>query len=144
VYWRLFCSWEGALDVEEIHARLARVRATSHVLADLPERHWTIADAPVDVSAVPHETVFAGPASKTAEFHSELDRTMVWWTSEPSGAFQIVQRRQSGWVNWGTNGENECPELPVGVQIKTAYGMFSDGWQHVADQLETAPTVHQA
>ncbi|MBN3496623.1 hypothetical protein [Arthrobacter pascens] len=144
LYWRLFCSWEGALDNEEIRARLARVRATSHVLADLPERHWTIADAPVDVSAVPHETIFAGPTSKTAEFHSELDRTMVWWTSEPSGAFQIVQRRQSGWVNWGTNGENECPELPVGVQIKTAYGMFSDGWQHVADQLESAPTVHQA
>jgi hypothetical protein len=144
LYWRLFCSWEGALDEEEIRARLGQVRATSHVLADLPERRWTIEDAPVDVSAVPHETIFAGPASKTAEFHSELDRTMVWWTSEPSGAFQIVQRRQSGWVNWGTNGENECPELPVGVQIKTAYGMFSDGWQHVADQLETAPTVHQA
>ncbi|MFC9351644.1 hypothetical protein [Arthrobacter sp. NPDC057013] len=143
LYWRLFCSWEGALDNDEIRERLARVRASSHVLADLPERQWTIADAPVDVSAVPHETIFAGPASKTAEFHSELDRTMVWWTSEPSGAFQIVQRRQSGWVNWGTNGENECPELPVGVQIKTAYGMFGDGWQHVADQLETAPTAHR-
>ena len=143
LYWRLFCSWEGALDEEEIRARLARVRATSHVLADLPDRHWTITDAPVDVSALPHETIFPGPASKTAEFHSELDRTMVWWTSEPSGAFQIVQRRQSGWVNWGTNGENECPELPIGVEIKTAYGMFSDGWQHVADQLETPPTVHQ-
>lgn len=65
-------------------------------------------------------------------------------TSASSEAFQIVQRRQSGWVNWGTSGENECPELPVGVQIKTAYGMFSDGWQHVADQLETAPTAHRA
>ncbi len=28
---------------------------------------------------------------------------MVWWTSLPSGAFLIVQRRQSGWVNWGSN-----------------------------------------
>ncbi|MFJ5698924.1 hypothetical protein [Arthrobacter sp. NPDC093139] len=144
LYWRLFCRWEGALDEAEIRDRLARVRASSHVLADLPDRQWTITDGPIDVSALPHETIFPGPASKTAEFHSELDRAMVWWTSEPSGAFQIVQRRQSGWVNWGTNGENECPELPVGVEIKTAYGMFSDGWQQVADQLETAPTVHQA
>ena len=66
---------------------------------------------------------------------------MVWWTSAASGAFQIVQRRQSGWVNWGSNGENECPELPVGVDIKTAYGSFSDTWQAVADQLETAPSA---
>ena len=62
---------------------------------------------------------------------------MVWWTSQPSGAFQIVQRRQSGWVNWGTNGENECPELPVGVEIKTAYGPFATSWELIADQLET-------
>lgn len=144
LYWRLFCSWEGALDTNEIRVRLSRVRAESYVLADLPDRHWNIADQAVNVSELEHETIFAGPASKTAEFHSELDRAMVWWTSAPSGAFQIVQRLQSGWVNWGTNGENECPELPVGVQIKTAYGMFTDSWQHVADQLETAPTVHPA
>lgn len=144
LYWRLFSSWEGALDNNEIRKRLARVRADSHVLADLPDRQWAITEAPVDVSALPHETIFPGPASKTAEFHSELDRAMIWWTSAPSGAFQIVQRRQSGWVNWGTNGENECPELPVGVQIKTAYGMFTDSWEHVADQLETAPTAHRA
>jgi hypothetical protein len=64
---------------------------------------------------------------------------MVWWTSQPSGAFQIVQRRQSGWVNWGSNSENECPELPVGVIIRTAYGPFADRWEEVADQLETSP-----
>jgi hypothetical protein len=44
-------------------------------------------------------------------------------------------------VKWGSNGENECPELPVGVEIKTAYGMFADTWQQVADQLESAPEV---
>ncbi|MCW2677419.1 MAG: hypothetical protein JWR70_2459 [Modestobacter sp.] len=141
LYWRLFCSWEGALPEAEIRERLGRVRAASHVLADLPERHWQLDTEPVDVSAVAHETVFAGPAAKTVEYHSETGRTMVWWTSAPSGAFQIVQRPQSGWVNWGTNGENECPELPVGVVIKTAYGMFSDRWAEVADRLETSPVV---
>lgn len=144
LYWRLFCAWEGALPESEIQERLARVRKASHVLADMPDRPWKIADQPLEVSTVPHETIFPGAASKTAEFHSELKRAMVWWTSTPSGAFQIVQRRQSGWVNWGSNGENECPELPVGVVIKTAYGLFGKRWRSVADQLETAPHVATA
>ncbi|WP_461106138.1 hypothetical protein [Tessaracoccus terricola] len=141
LYWRLFCSWEGALSEDEIRARLARVRAESHVAADLPDRPWIIADEAVDVQQVPHETIFTGAVQKSVEFNSTLGRAMVWWTSEPSGQFQIVQRRQSGWVNWGSNGENECPELPVGVLIKTAYGQFADTWEQVADQLETSPGV---
>lgn len=143
LYWRLFCAWEKALEDSEIRARLARVRAAAHVRADLNDRPWTLTDTPVDVSAVPHETIFPGAASKTAEFHSTRGRTMVWHTSVPSGAFQIVQRRQSGWVNWGSNGENECPELPVGADIKTAYLTSPQGWQHAADQLETSPHVSQ-
>lgn len=141
LYWRLFCVWEGVLSVEELRDRLAKVRASSHLLADLNDRPWQLVDKPVDVSAVPHETIFPGPANKTVEFHEETGRAMVWWTSKPSGAFQIVQRRQSGWVNWGSNGENECPELPVGVDIKTAYGHFADNWCDVADQLECPVTV---
>jgi hypothetical protein len=141
LYWRLFCVVEGALGEDEIRERLARVRSAAHVLAAGNERPWQLADAPVDVSAVPDATVFAGPAAKTAEYHSTLGRAIVWWTSAPSGAFQIVQRRESGWVNWGTNGENECPELPVGVDIKTAYGAFADDWRRVADQLEQPPVV---
>lgn len=136
LYWRLFCKWEGVLSDAELSERLARVRAASHVKADLPDRTWQISRAPVDVSAAPHETIFSGPADKTVEFHSESGRAMVWWTSQPSGAFQIVQRRQAGWVNWGTNGENECPELPVGVEIRTAYGPFAASWEVIADQLE--------
>jgi hypothetical protein len=67
---------------------------------------------------------------------------MVWYTSKASGAFQIVQRKQSGWVNWGTNGENECPELPVGVHIKTAYGPYAKSWKSLADHLEIGPDVN--
>lgn len=136
LYWRLFCTWEQALDDDEIRARLSRVRAAAHVLADHPDRPWILTDEPVDVSATQHQTIFPGPASKTVEYHTKLDRAMIWWTSEPSGAFQIVQRPQSGWVNWGSNGENECPELPVGVEIKTAYGPFAASWESVADGLE--------
>lgn len=141
LYWRLFCTWEGALDDDEIRERLGRVRAAAHVRADLPDRPWTTTSGAVDVSAVPDETIFPGAAAKTAEYHSRLGRTLVWWTSEASGAFQIVQRRQSGWVNWGSNGENECPELPVGVRVKTAWAPTPEGWHALADQLESAPTV---
>ncbi|MDA3628211.1 hypothetical protein OU415_22445 [Saccharopolyspora sp. WRP15-2] len=140
LYWRLFCSWENALDEPEIRERLARVRARARVLADHPDREWIITRHPVDISATPHETAFPGPAAKTAEYHTGTGRTMVWWTEKPSGAFQIVQRPQSGWVNWGSNGENECPQLPTGVWIKTAYGQFAD-WRAVADDLETPPEV---
>ncbi len=141
LYWRLFSVWEAALPETEIRERLARVRQASQERAAHSDRSWTQADQPVDVSAVPHETIFPAPASKTVEFHSKLGRAMIWWTSAPSGAFQIVQRPQSGWVNWGSNSENECPELPVGVTIKTAYGMFGRDWHHVADQLETGPVA---
>jgi hypothetical protein len=141
LYWRLFCVWERVLAADELRDRLARVRAAAHVKADLPERRWLLTDEPVNVSAAPHETIFPGPANKTVEYHEASGRAMVWWTSQPSGAFQIVQRRQSGWVNWGTNSENECPELPVGVDIKTAYGWFADNWKIVADRLEFPPEV---
>lgn len=142
LYWRLFSVWEGALKPTEIQRRLARVRAAAHVRADLPERQWISARDPIEPAAAPDQTIFAGPAAKTAEFDSASGRAMIWWTSAPSGAFQIVQRPRSGWVNWGTNSENECPELPVGVEIKTAYGLFASTWRQVADQLECPPEVH--
>lgn len=141
LYWRMFSAWEKVLEEDELRERLGQVRARAHIRADLNDRPWTLSARPVDVSSVPHETIFPGPASKTVEFDSASGRAMVWWTSQPSGAFQIVQRRQSGWVNWGSNGENECPELPVGVEIKTACGQFADCWMQVADGLETPPRI---
>lgn len=141
LYWRMFCKWENVLNEAEIGERLGLVRARAHVRADLNDRPWIITESPVDVSAAPHETIFPGPANKTVEYDSASGRAMVWWTSSPSGAFQIVQRRQSGWVNWGSNSENECPELPVGVDIKTAYGIFADNWVHIADQMEKSSSV---
>ncbi len=141
LYWRLFCSWEEALERGELEERLRDVRTQAHVLADVPDRRWVLTEEAVDVSRHLDQTIFPGPATKTVEFSSAEPRAMIWWTSNPSGAFQIVQRPQSGWVNWGTNGENECPELPVGTTIKTAYGDLANRWQQVAAQLETAPSV---
>lgn len=141
LYWRLFSFWERVLPEEELKRYLAEVRALAHVQADSSSRPWITSTGPIDVSSVSDATIFAGPADKSAEFSTETGYTMVWWTSQPSGAFQIVQRKPSGWVNWGTNGENECPELPVGVDIKTAYGPYGSDWQGIAQWLEKPPKV---
>ncbi|WP_314174698.1 hypothetical protein [Streptomyces winkii] len=141
LYWRLLSTWEGALPDIDLAEHLRRVMKSSHIRADLGDRPWIFARGGVEVSAVPDETIFAGASDKTVEYHPGRGQAMIWQTSRPSGAFQIVQRRQSGWVNWGTNGENECPELPVGARIKTAYGPFIDEWTAVADGLESPPRV---
>jgi hypothetical protein len=136
-YWRLFSAWEGVLDEPELRRRLAAVRDQAHRAIDEPGRRWRIERSSVDVAAVPDETIFPVAATKTVEYQQATGKAMVWWTSQPSGRFQIVQRRQSGWVNWGTNGENECPELPTGTTIRTAYGRFAENWRDIADALET-------
>lgn len=142
LYWRMFCFWEQALSEDELKTHLAEVQRLSHLASDDPHtRPWICATESVTVPAAADATIFAGPADKTAEYSTESGYAMVWWTSEPSGAFQIVQRESSGWVNWGSNGENECPELPVGVDIKTAYGPFGANWEPKALELETPPTV---
>ena len=69
----------------------------------------------VDVNSVPEQTIFPLAANKTAEINPESGYSMVWYTSNIVGRYQIVQRKDSGWVNWGTNGENEYPELPTGI-----------------------------
>jgi hypothetical protein len=43
-------------------------------------------------------------------------------------------------VNWGTNGENEYPELPSGSTIWSAYGAFAD-WEAEADKMEAPLAV---
>ncbi len=89
----------------------------------------------VEVNAVPEQTIFPLTSNKTCELNETTGYSMIWYTNNLVNRFQIVQRKESGWVNWGTNGENEYPELPVGSIIKTAYGKFDD-WESFADTLE--------
>jgi len=141
LYWKLFCAQENYLPVESLVRRLTDVRTVAHRLADHSTRPWQFSQEGVNVSAAEDETIFPGPASKTAEYDSATGRCMVWVTSEPSDAFQIVQRRQSGWVNWGTNSENECPGLPTGCEIKCAFGDFGTNWRDRAESLTNAPAA---
>lgn len=132
LYWRLFSYWEHALDEETLNEHLGHVRAVAHVVADKEDRVWQFPEAPVNVSQVDDQTIFAGPAQYSAEFNTGTGQCMIWLTSSPSSAFQIVQRPQSGWVNWGTNGENECPSLPVGSTVRSIYGPYADSWRDEA------------
>ena len=141
LYWRLFSVWENALSQDEIETNLHDVRQKAFVLAELNDRPWLFSADPVNVSAVKDQTVFAGPATKSAEINTQTGQAMVWQTEHASNAFQIVQRPQSGWQNWGTNAENECPSLPVGSLIHTAYGPYQNNWREVADSLEALADV---
>ena len=141
LYWRLFSVWENALSQDEIETNLHDVRQKAFVLAELNDRPWLFNADPVNVSEVSDQTVFAGPATKSAEINTQTGQAMVWQTEHASNAFQIVQRPQSGWQNWGTNAENECPSLPVGSLIHTAYGPYQNNWREVADSLEALADV---
>ncbi len=141
LYWKLFCARESYLAVDSLAGRLAEVRRVAHPAADHPARAWEFSRTAVNVSAVADETIFPGPAVRTAEFDSVSGRCMIWVTSRASDAFQIVQRPQSGWVNWGTNSENECPGLPTGTEIRSALGDFGPDWRSRAATLAETPTV---
>ncbi|MCX8723292.1 hypothetical protein [Lactobacillus sp. B4005] len=135
LYWRLFSVWENALTPDEIETNLQDVRQKAFVLAELNNRPWLYSSDPVNVSSVSDQTIFAGPATKSAEINTKTGQAMIWQTDQAASAFQIVQRPQSGWQNWGTNAENECPSLPVGSLIHTAYGPYQDNWREIADSL---------
>ncbi|MFN8590632.1 MAG: hypothetical protein U0031_04145 [Thermomicrobiales bacterium] len=136
-FWRLFCVLEGVLTDDEIRAHVKEILAEAHAAVhDSPRASDVRTGDLVDVSQELDETIFPMNASKTVELNPETGYAMVWRTSNPVARYQIVQRPASGWVNWGTNGENEYPELPIGSTIHTAYGQFGR-WQDVADCMES-------
>ncbi|WP_279083868.1 hypothetical protein [Gilliamella apis] len=142
-FWRLFCVKEGILSNEEIKSHVKTIlRKAHHVVHNSSRNKEVLFAKDVDVNSVPEQTIFPLAANKTAEINPESGYAMVWYTSNIVGRYQIVQRKDSGWVNWGTNGENEYPELPTGSTIYTAYGQFDD-WQKQADSMEKNIDVKQ-
>lgn len=142
-FWRLFCVKEGVLSDEQIISHVQNIiNEAHHVVHKSDRRHTILKSDLVDVSAEPDQTIFPMNANKTVELNPETGYAMVWYTSSPVARYQIVQRPASGWVNWGTNGENEYPELPIGSTIYTAYGRFQD-WEKEADKMEFPIVVLQ-
>ena len=135
-FWRLFCVEDDILSHEAIRDHTDDIVAEAHRQVHHSDRKTSVQTA--DLVAVPEtddQTIFPLNADKTVESNPDTGYAMVWYTSEPVARYQIVQRPASGWVNWGTNGENEYPELPIGTTIYTGYDRFDD-WEREAEKME--------
>ncbi|MEP0325224.1 hypothetical protein [Bauldia litoralis] len=144
-YWRMFCVIEGALPKEVLGEEVERIwrSANEIVWSDRDHNLMKFTDDAVDVNREPQQTIFPLNAQKTCEFSPPTGYAFVRYVNRVIPRMQIVQRYDSGWVNWGTNGENEYPELPTGSTIWSAYGAFAD-WRREADCMEQplAVAVH--
>lgn len=136
-FWRLFCVEAGILSDEEIEEHISEIIPEAHEVVYETDRfnQVKLSENGVDVNAVPEQTVFVTNADKTAHINDNTGYKMVWYTNNVVSHYQIVQRNDSGWVNWGTNGENEYPELPIGSVITTGYDKF-EVWEEFADSME--------
>jgi hypothetical protein len=136
-YWRMFCVIEGALPHDVLAAEVERIwkSANEVVWSDRDHNLLKYSDDAVDVNREPQQTIFPLNARKTCEYSPLSGYSFIRYVNRTIPRMQIVQRYDSGWVNWGTNGENEYPEMPSGSTIWSAYGAFSD-WRAEADRME--------
>lgn len=135
-FWQLFCVESNILEDDKIREHTRDIVNDAHKAVHHTDRKANIkANSMVTVPEQEDQTIFPMNASKTVERNPETGYAMVWYTSENVARYQIVQRPASGWVNWGTNGENEYPELPIGSTIYTGYDRFED-WEREADKME--------
>jgi len=135
-FWRLFCVESDILEEDEIEAHTRDIVADAHEAVHHSDRKAAIeTDSLASVPEQEDQTIFPMNADKTVERNPDTGYAMVWYTSENVARYQIVQRPASGWVNWGTNGENEYPELPIGSTIYSGYDRFED-WEREADRME--------
>jgi hypothetical protein len=135
-FWRLFCIKDDILEDEEIKEQAAKIMEEAHREVHHSDRKENVqSDKLVPVPEKEDQTIFPLNSDKTVEKNPETGYSMVWYTSNPVARYQIVQRPASGWVNWGTNGENEYPELPIGSTIYSGYAKFDD-WESEAEKMQ--------
>lgn len=145
-------SYELRVRLFFLHDHLTPVELIEKYLGELQRRAGTEAreqivekglkrSGEVNVSEELDETAFVRTANKTLMSNPETGYSVLWYTSSPVRRYQIVQSRRFGWINWGTNGENEFPELPSGSLIRMSYGRFEEPW--VQAQRMESPVVPQ-
>ena len=137
-YWRLFCVLEGALPREILERELAGIckKATEIVWSDKDHIQERYSADFIDVNSVPQQSIYPFNSQKTCMANPQTGYSFVRYVNRVIDRLDIIQRHDSGWVNWGTNGENEYPELPSGSTIWSAYGRFED-WEAEASRMET-------
>lgn len=141
-YWRMFCLVEDTMPREDLKKVVKEIGQDANKTVWSNKDHCTVKKDSnfVDVNQVPQQTIFAINTNKSCESNSENNYSFVRYSNNNIGRLQIVQRKASGWVNWGTNGENEFPELPSGSTIYSAYGKF-DNWKNEVDKMEERLSV---
>lgn len=137
-YWRLFCVLEDALPREILTRQLESIVETANrvVWSDRAHTFLHYSEDFVEVDAAPDQTIFPTDARKTCAYSPATGYSFLYCVNSTIPRMQIVQRQDSGWVNWGTNGENEYPELLSGSTIWSAYGRFDD-WEAEVDRIES-------
>jgi hypothetical protein len=137
-YWRLFSVIESVLERPVLEREVENIwrQANRIVWSDREHNRMKYTSDFVDVSREPQQTIFPLDASKTYEFSPLTGYSFVRYVNRTVPRMQIVQRQESGWVNWGTNGENEYPEMPSGSTIFSAYGRFAN-LEEEAARMET-------
>lgn len=126
-YWRLFSVIEDVLERPVLEREVENIwrQANSIVWSDTEHNRMKYTNDFIDISREPQQTIFPLDARKTYELSPITGYSFVRYVNHTVPRMQIVQRQESGWVNWGTNGENEYPEMPSGSTIFSAYGRFA-------------------
>ena len=141
-YWRLFCVKEEALPKKVLERELEGIsrKMTEVVWSNQEHLQERVSDSFIEANNAPQQSIFPLDSQKTCMANPENGYAFVRYVNQVVHRLDIIQRHESGWVNWGTNGENEYPELPSGSTIWSAYGRFNN-WQTEADRMETPLTV---
>ena len=136
-FWQIFGKGMGYLSDEEIKVYSQQILKKAHYVTHMKDgRRGDIKHADfVNVPDVIDQTIFPTATKKTMHYSTETGYGMIWYTSNPSARLQIVQKRSSGWVNWGSNGENEYPALPIPAYVYNAYCKWGN-WENEADKME--------
>jgi hypothetical protein len=136
-FWRLFCVIEKALPETTLREELSKIVESANEIVWNNQEHTIIhyTNDYIKVNAEPDQTIFPLNAQKTCAYSPATDYSFIHYVNTVIPRMQIVQRKSSGWVNWGTNGENEYPELLSGSTIWSAYGRFCN-WEEEVDKVE--------
>ncbi len=136
-YWKIFDPIEKVIDekTRSIYLDKARKQAAEAVWKAVIHDGLKTTKM-VDVTKEPQFSAFVRWVDKSFMKNFNNGLSVIWYTDQPIRRLQIVANPKSGWINWGTNGEKEYPELPSGTTIKLSYGRFNN-WIEEAKKMES-------
>lgn len=136
--WRLFCPLERVFEHKELKVLIEGIKKDMKRAIGPGSGHNVVYSTKdfVSVPEVEGGVIFALDANKTVEHSPITGYSFAKYVDNVVQRFEIAQKNSNGWVNWGTNGENEYPELPSGSTISSAYDKY-EVWEDEVDKMET-------